>query len=239
LGRESVVDSKHHLIADFKVSTCSNDSGELSDLTESAKEIMEVDKIDVTADKAYYNSDDIAKCENNGTTCYVPKKDDNRHAPNPSYDKKHFRYDRENDCYICPEGKVLPYKRASFIKPGVTDGRLYQATKTCKTCDKRDLCTSNKSEGRTLKRLLNQDALDAVDKRMKTRKGRLILKKRRELVEHPFGTVKKVWGYGQYLCRGLEMVTAEQAMAFLAYNLRRVINIFIEKREDIMGAMAA
>ena len=235
----TVVDSKHNLILDFKISTNASDSGELFELTESAKEIMEVDAIAATADKGFYSADDIAACEENGTTCYVPKVNDKGRAPDPAYNKRHFKYDKENDCYICPEGKALPYKRASFIAAGVTDGRLYQDTKACKTCAKRALCTQNKKQGRTLKRLLNQDALDTVDKRMRTRHGRLILKRRRELVEHPFGTVKKVWGYGQYLCRGLARVTAEQSMAFLAYNLRRVINIFHNDGADLLLAMGS
>jgi hypothetical protein len=44
-------------------------------------------------------------------------------------------------------------------------------------------------------------------------------------VEHPFGTIKAVWGYKQFLCRTKPKVTAETALAYLAYNMRRMFNI--------------
>jgi hypothetical protein len=40
--------------------------------------------------------------------------------------------------------------------------------------------------------------------------------------------VKAVWGYKQVLCRTKPKVTAETALAYLAYNMRRVVNIFKE-----------
>ena len=235
---QTAVDSKHKLIPDFKISTCSNDVGELSELTENVKEIMETNEIDVTADKGYYSADDIAQCEKNGTSCYLPKVGDNNHAPDRNYDKKHFKYDKESDCYICPEGKILSTKQAIHEQAGVVCGYAYGNKKACKTCAKRDLCTKNKRGNRTVRRSLNQDALDIVDERMRTRYGRLKLNQRREMVEHPFGTVKKIWGYNQYLCRGVEMVEAEQSLAFLAYNFRRVINIYKQKGEDLLAVLA-
>ena len=49
--------------------------------------------------------------------------------------------------------------------------------------------------------------------------------KRMCLSEHPFGTVKW-YNFGHYvLCRGKEKVTAELGLCFLAYNLRRAINM--------------
>ena len=43
--------------------------------------------------------------------------------------------------------------------------------------------------------------------------------------EHPFGTVKWYDGAHYFLCRGKEKVSAEIALSFLAYNLRRAINL--------------
>jgi hypothetical protein len=45
------------------------------------------------------------------------------------------------------------------------------------------------------------------------------------IVEHPFGTVKRIWGYNHFLTRGLVSVNVENKLHLLAYNLRRVINI--------------
>jgi len=51
------------------------------------------------------------------------------------------------------------------------------------------------------------------------------MKRRKKLVEHPFGTMKRWWDAGYFLMRGLEKVQAEFSLTVLTYNLRRVLNI--------------
>ena len=51
------------------------------------------------------------------------------------------------------------------------------------------------------------------------------MQRRKELVEHPFGTIKWYDGAHYFLCRGKEKVSAEIALSFLTYNLRRAIKL--------------
>jgi len=51
------------------------------------------------------------------------------------------------------------------------------------------------------------------------------IKERMCLSEHPFGTVKWYHGAHYLLCKGKEKVTAELGLSFLAYNMRRAINL--------------
>ena len=64
-----------------------------------------------------------------------------------------------------------------------------------------------------------------------------ILDRRRETVEHPFGTIKQWMNQGAFLMRGLEKVRAEFSLTALAYNLRRALNIL--GMEELMAAVAA
>jgi len=73
-------------------------------------------------------------------------------------------------------------------------------------------------------RPLYQDALDVVD--VRTRKGKVLYRKRSWIVEYPFGVAKGVWGFKQFLCRGFVKVTDEVSLVFLVCNFRRVFNIF-------------
>ena len=73
-----------------------------------------------------------------------------------------------------------------------------------------------------------------IDVRLNDEKNREKLRRRREIVEHPFGTVKHGWGYRQFLCRGLLKTSGEQSLAFLAYNLRRVFNIFKVNQKNML-----
>jgi len=51
------------------------------------------------------------------------------------------------------------------------------------------------------------------------------MKHRREMAEHPFGTMKWLMGHRRFLLRGLLKAKAELALGVLSYNLKRVINI--------------
>jgi hypothetical protein len=64
-----------------------------------------------------------------------------------------------------------------------------------------------------------------------------ILDRRRETVEHPFGSIKQWMYQGAFLMRRLEKVRAEFSLTALAYNLRRALNIV--GMEKMMAALAA
>ena len=63
-----------------------------------------------------------------------------------------------------------------------------------------------------------------------------ILDRRREVVEHPFGSIKPWMNQGAFLMRGLENVRGEFSLTALAYNLRRVLNLVGFK--DLLAAVA-
>ncbi len=78
-------------------------------------------------------------------------------------------------------------------------------------------------KGRIIHCNLEQPLLDEVDRR--TRNNKKLYIERQMIVEHPFGVVKIIWGFNYFLIRGLKSVQTENKLHFLAYNLRRVINI--------------
>jgi len=229
---QTIADNEHGMVIEFQVTTDAGDSGNLSAMTESAKEILGVEKIDVSADKGYYDSADIARCEQNGTVTYVPPVKASECAPNRKYNRENFVYDTENNCYICPEGQKLFYNPAKQAK----ESRLYENPKVCKSCLNREKCTT--AAKRRIYRLKNQEALERNNARMKTEVGNEKYRKRSETIEHIFGTIKAVWGYRQFLCRTQERTTTEQSLAFLAYNLRRAINIFARDGRNLAKEIA-
>jgi hypothetical protein len=91
----------------------------------------------------------------------------------------------------------------------------------CDDCKIRSQCTAGKF--RSVSRLENEAVLDRMQERLAKRPD--ILDRRRETVEHPFGTIKQWMNQGTFLMRGLEKVRAEFSLTALAYNLRRVLNI--------------
>ena len=50
-------------------------------------------------------------------------------------------------------------------------------------------------------------------------------RRRQEMIEHPFGVVKRQWGFDHVLLKGIDKVEAESNLIFLCYNMKRIINI--------------
>jgi transposase len=221
---QTVVDGKYHLIVDFEVTQCSGDSGELHRMSQRAKEVLEVEELTVLADRGYYSGQEMAACEKSGVTCLVAKKKTGGEKKAKGFTLEDFVYDEENDWYVCPCGNRMPYR--SGKRRNDRDYRRYVNYQACAHCPRRTECTKRK--WREIDRLPYQGIFEIVDER--TRANKALYRKRKEIVEHPFGTVKAVWGYKQFLCRTIEKVTAEMSLAYLAYNIRRVVNIFKESR---------
>ena len=67
------VDAKHKMIVAQAVSNDVLDMGLLQQTAEPARQILDVEKIDVVADKGYFRTEDIAACEKAGLMPHVPK----------------------------------------------------------------------------------------------------------------------------------------------------------------------
>jgi len=63
-----------------------------------------------------------------------------------------------------------------------------------------------------------------------------IYRKRQAIVEHPYGTIKRQWGYSYILTKqGIEKAESDVGLMFIAYNLRRIINII--GKDNIMKCL--
>lgn len=215
---QMTVDEKNKLILDYEVTNENDDSSHLSEMSERAKQILEVDKLEVLADANYYEAEEIKKCVDNGITPYIPERNNEvRKDIDPSLYRSKFRYDKEKDIYICPAGDELRF----FGTYSARMERLYRSDK-CSSCQLRSKCTSNK-RGRILTRWEHEDILDDMRTRIKENKDKV--KKRKELAEHPFGTIKRAFNQGYMLLKRLPKVGTEASLTMLAYDITRVINI--------------
>lgn len=65
--------------------------------------------------------------------------------------------------------------------------------------------------------------MEAMAARVKDHPKKMRLRK--ALVEHPFGTIKRWFGYTYFLVKGLDGVRGEWTLITLCYNLKRVLNL--------------
>ena len=213
------VDARHKLIVEQQVTNQVVDMGLLTQTAEPAKEALGVETIDVVADKGYFKIEDIEACEKSGITPYVPRPQRGPSVKAGLFRKDEFQYDTATDSYVCPAGQHLhPY--SSSLLRGLKKIN-YVNKLACDDCSIRSRCTAGTF--RTVSRLENEAVLDRMAVRLAKRPE--VLDRRRETVEHPFGTIKQWMNQGAFLMRGLEKVRAEFSLTALAYNLRRVLNL--------------
>ena len=225
------VDVKHKLIVEQQVTNQVVDMGLLTQTAEPAKEILGVETIAVVADKGYFKIQDIEACEKAGIEPYVPRPQRGPSVKAGLFRKDEFQYDAGSDSYVCPAGQRLhPY--SSSLLRGLKKIN-YVNKLACDDCAIRSRCTGGKF--RTVSRLENEAVLDRMQARLAKRPD--VLDRRRETVEHPFGSIKQWMNQGAFLMRGLKKVRAEFSLTALAYNLRRVLNIV--EFAELMAAVAA
>ena len=148
----------------------------------------------------------------------MPKTDTSESKAKGWYGKSDFTYDAEQDEYICPAKERLTYRFDSE-----EDGKTLRVYMTyrCSSCPLQAKCT--KSNARRIKRWEHEQVLETAEADLKRNPDALRLRK--QIVEHPYGTIKHRMGATHFVMKGLENVKAEMSLHVLAYNLTRVINI--------------
>lgn len=227
---QSVVDDKHNLILEYQV-TNSNDLSALAPLARKAKAKLQLshkDDLTILADKGYFSGKHIHDCHNNNIDTLVSPKKSNSANKDPRVAKAKFIFDNKKDAYTCPQGQIL--KRLGKIATP-TKGVPYQSYAAsftiCKKCPLRNVCLSNthfkNNRGRIITRSIYQDAVDKNNTDFLARKNEY--KRRQAIVEHPFGTIKRQWGFDHVSLKGLKKVNGEFGLICLCYNIRRVLTI--------------
>lgn len=225
---QAAVDSKHNLIvATHTINR--NDKNALSAIALEAKENMQVATFTALVDKGYHNGREIETCKNNNITTIVAQPDQgksNENGTQPNYLVSKFTYNKEENTYTCPQGKTLTTTGRSHKKTRDKETTSYQfqkyRTPACKTCPVKQLCTS-RTGGREIDRSEYADAVEENNLRYK--ENPQLYRKRQEINEHIFGTIKRQWGYNHTNLTGLEKVNGEHSLIMLVYNIKRTINI--------------
>ena len=215
---QASADIKHHLIVTHEVTNEGTDRSQLAPMSKKTKVALEVEKLDVVADRGYFNSEQILQCDKADITVTLPKPLTSGNKAKGRFVKQDFRYVADDDVYICPAGERLAF-HCTNIENGLTLRRYW--TNVCKACAIRDQCTTGKE--RRITRWEHEHLLEQVQARLDAHPEKM--RQRRETVEHPFGTIKSWMGSTHFLMRTLKNVRTEMALHVLAYNLKRVMSI--------------
>jgi hypothetical protein len=220
------VDDKHKLIVASEVVNDGNDTGQLHAMAQAAKEALGVAALTAVADTGYYNGETLKACEDDAITAYVPPPDrDRRLKAQGRFSIEDFRYDAAADAYRCPAGSELrPMRGQKRQASGKVAVRYASRRSVCRACPLRQRCLAEKGERREIERWAHEDVIERHQARRRAN-GKDMMRRRKALAEHPFGTLKCRAGYRHFLVRGFAEVRGEWSLMALCYNFSRVLRI--------------
>jgi transposase len=219
---QSTVDAKNKLPIDYEV-TNENDSKAMGNMVRRAKSILKHNRFSVLFDKGYHKGKELDTVQKLGIKTYVaiPGIPKTSQAPNPAYNAENFIYNTSSDTYTCPANQTLESTQTWYK----TTGYRFKQYKTpaCSNCPVKAECTKSKN-GKIIHRSEYQPAVE--QNKVNIQNDPDFYKQRQALVEHPFGTMKRQWGFDHIMTKKTKArASADIGFIFIAYNLRRLFNI--------------
>lgn len=107
------------------------------------------------ADSGYANMEELKGVESQGIKVIVPSQMQALHEPTGPFHNDKFIYDKDRDCYICPEGASLCYRKTDYG----AGKKAYQVKKSsiCRSCKHYGRCAKSK-EGRAIVKLIDDES---------------------------------------------------------------------------------
>ncbi len=138
-----------------------------------------------------------------------------------SFYPKEYKYDETNDCYICPENKILLYsttKREGY--------RIYKSKKSlCEDCPSLSKCTKSKSKVKVIIRHIWQGYIDYCEWYRLTKAGKAEYKQRKETIERQFGSAKEYHSFRYTNMIGKEKMSMKAALTFACLNIKKLAKL--------------
>jgi len=235
---QTAVDGKNKMIVEFEAINDPADQNHLTYMAKVAADAMETDRLDVTADAGYNSATDLANCVAHGITPHVADADYDLCILTDEPQQSEINTQYNGKCVYIPERNIAICPMGQVLYPGTYNKRhataIFWNSAACTKCKCK--CSTAKTGKRfeiamtqkDFTKLYNDENLHVKQVRVKC--SREILCQRKTMVEHPFGTIKRNMNAGYCLTKGLKNVNGEFSLLFLAYNLKRAINILGTKK---------
>ncbi|MES1219875.1 MAG: transposase [Bacteroidota bacterium] len=214
------VDTAHHVItqiqtdhADKKDSQClpSLLNNTIDNLKQEGLQIEEV-----FADAGYSSGEALKALEENNITGYIP----NFGQYKPT--RQGFTYDKDNDRYVCSEGKYLPFKKLITTSLGYKMKVYRSSARDCGPCPLRSVCIG-KSDFKKIDGSIDKPFYDRMHARMEKMNRQKIKRLRSSTVEPVLGTLVNFLAMRRVNTRGIKQAGKCIIMSAVAYNLKKLM----------------
>lgn len=173
-----------------------------------------------TADKIYGTIENYKFLNAKGAKACIPHQ---RHGSIKAGKFSHdaFRYDKKQDCYICPAGQKLKlYDRTATH----SSGHRYRAKREiCEKCKLFEHCVTSKTYGRQVSRNLNAEYVEWADNCLPKHQRRHLLNRRKYKAEGSFADGANNYGFKRARWRGLDKMQIQNLMIAAIQNLGKLL----------------
>jgi transposase len=219
---QSVVDEQNGLIVHAEVVNDTSDLKQFARQIDQSNDVLTKKCEAACADAGYADADELEKIDAQEIDVIVPSKRQAQRKDSEPFSKQEFKYDKESDCYNCPEGHTL--KLSSTEKKTGNKRYMIEDKNLCFNCRHWGICTTAKCGRRTF-RSRNEDLIEKFEAKYKAQDAQEIYAKRKARVEHPYGHMKRNLKTDAFLMRGRDGVQAETSLLATCFNLVRMISI--------------
>jgi len=217
---QTSVDAKNNLLIDYMVTNC-NDVKAMGNMLRRAKSILRTNEFTALFDKGYHTGSEFKMAHDLDINTLVAIPRQTFQAPDPAYNAENFTYIPDGDYYLCSQNQQLT-TTGKWHKTEAYSFKRY-ATKACKSCSAKKLCTKSVL-GKGVHRSEFHKYIQHNKERVELNK--VLYKRRQAIVEHPYGTIKRQWGFSYIMTKkSQKRASADVGFMMTAYNLRRIINI--------------
>ncbi len=221
---QAVVDADSGLIVGAAVTAEETDNHQMIPMLDQVAETTGQVATDTVTDSGYADGRALEQAEQKGYGVLVPQPSQQPQAENPraAFHVSRFAYDAGQDCWRCPREEALRFETEK-VKHGEVV-RVYRCT-VFQQCPVRWRC-SRDPKGRTV----SLNPRHAVQARQAAKQQqpdkRQLLRRRREIVEAPFGFIKEVFGFRRFSAPGTANAAAQWSLVCTAYNLYKLLPLW-------------
>ncbi|MBN1696349.1 MAG: transposase [Spirochaetales bacterium] len=218
----TTADSGSDFIIHFQVNDRCNDAEALMEAATGSEEKAGGRHRIIVADAGFASMDNYEKLDEAEQEALIPDKlldvEIHNKTTKGEYDRSRFLYEKKQDRYKCPCGKLLD--RKGDVKQSGRYYARYANLEACRKCPQRALCT--KSSHRVILRDKNEEVRERMRKRMKKKQNKKRYKQRSHTVESPYGQIKHNLKYRIFMRRGKAKVMMEAALLFMLHNIIKI-----------------
>lgn len=216
------VDTGHHVITDIKAYHADGkDNQQLADITKRLqRRLWKAGFVweNCVADTGYSSGENYALLEEMGLKSFIPPHGTYKGGPDG------FVYDEEQDHYVCPQGKVIPFTKEFLDYRTKTKKKEYRARKhVCVGCPIRERCLGKSAQEKKFSVTYYRAEYERNIARVNSPQGRYMKGKRQSTVEPVFGTLTQFMGLRKINTIGIKQANKVMHLSAIAYNLKKYL----------------